>query len=97
MDIISPATLPVPLPPRFERAAEAPGVSFGDQLEEAVQWVNRQQLEADSAVSAMASGEDVDLHGTMIALEEANISLRTMVAARDKVVEAYQLLLNLNI
>ena len=45
----------------------------------------------------MASGKEVDLHGAMIALEEADITLRTMVTARDKVIEAYQQLMNMTI
>ena len=42
-----------------------------------------------------ATGENVDLHGQMIALEEANISLRTMASVRDKVVDAYQAIWNM--
>ena len=32
----------------------------------------------------LASGEDVDIHGTMIALQEADISIRTMSALATK-------------
>jgi flagellar hook-basal body complex protein FliE len=45
----------------------------------------------------LASGEDVDVHGTMIALQEADISLRTMTAFRDKMSEAYKNLINMAI
>jgi flagellar hook-basal body complex protein FliE len=44
-----------------------------------------------------ATGENVDLHSQMIALEEANISIRAMGSARDKIVEAYQSIWNMQI
>ena len=45
----------------------------------------------------MASGEDVDIHGTMIALQEADISLRAMTSDRDKVIDAYKDIMNMAI
>ena len=63
----------------------------------AVDGVSEQQLAADDKLAQLASGENVDLHGTMIALEEAEITLRTMAAVRDKVVGAYQEIMNMSI
>ena len=45
----------------------------------------------------IVSGEDVDIHGTMIALQEADISIRTMSAFRDKITDAYKNLINMAI
>jgi flagellar hook-basal body complex protein FliE len=45
----------------------------------------------------LASGQGTDLHGTMIALEEANISLRTMGSVRDKLVDGWQTIWNMQI
>jgi flagellar hook-basal body complex protein FliE len=45
----------------------------------------------------LASGEDVDIHGTMIALQEADISIRTLSAFRNKVTDAYKNLINMSI
>ena len=73
----------------------APG--FADTLAKAVEGVDAQQAAADQKLSGLASGKDVDLHGTMIALEEANIALRAMGSMRDKVVEAYQAVWNMQI
>ena len=64
------------------------------QLDKAVASVSEVQNQADDRLRALASGEDVDIHGTMIALQEADIALRTMVSVRDKVVEAYQSVMN---
>jgi flagellar hook-basal body complex protein FliE len=75
----------------------APGFEhgFGNRLESALERVNSVQLAADGALSKLASGGDVDLHGSMIALSEAEIALKAMVSVRDKVVSAYETLLNL--
>ncbi len=54
-------------------------------------------MAVDDKLAELASGENVDLHGTMIALEEAEITLRTMTAVRDKVVGAYQEIMNMSI
>ena len=59
--------------------------------------VSNQSVAADDKLAQLASGQDIDLHGTMIALEEADITLRTMVAVRDKVVGAYQEIMNMAI
>ena len=71
--------------------------SFSQRLEEAVESVSEAGNRADDRLRALASGEDVDIHNTMIALQEADIALRTMVSVRDKVVEAYQQVMNMTI
>lgn len=73
------------------------GPSFAETLEQAVESVNREQVEGDGMLVGLGRGDHTDLHGTMIALEEANIALRAMASARDKVVEAYQTIWNMQI
>ena len=73
------------------------GGDFSAKLEEAVETVSRAQVRADDKLQMLASGEDVDIHNTMIAMQEADIALRTMVSVRDKVVEAYQQVMNMTI
>ena len=75
----------------------SPANSFADKLSAAVDGVSDKQLTADDKMAKLASGEDIDLHGTMIAMEEAEITLRTMTAVRDKVVGAYQEIMNMSI
>lgn len=75
----------------------AAGSGFGQALDLAVQAVDATQHSADAQLQGLASGRDVDLHGTMIALEEANIALRAMTSVRDKFVDAYQTLWNMPI
>ena len=73
------------------------GANFSSTLSNAVNTVNEMQVESDSALQLLASGEQVDLHGTMVALEKADVALRTMVSVRDRVVQAYEQVMNMAI
>lgn len=69
---------------------EAGQKSFSSLLEETLSNVNKIQLEADKATQDFASGQNVQLHEVMIAMEKADVALRTVTAFRNKFVEAYQ-------
>jgi flagellar hook-basal body complex protein FliE len=68
---------------------------FGGALQSAVKAVEGHQAAADDAAFKVASGQNQNYHEMMIALEEANISLRAMGSVRDKFVEAYQAIWNM--
>jgi len=72
-----------------------PDATFASILDKAVGRVDNLQQQADVALSGLASGQNVDLHGTMIALEQADIALRTAVSVRDKFVQAYEQIMQL--
>lgn len=76
-------------------ATAAPG--FDNQMTEAIERVDDAQQVGDEALRLLASGEQVDLHGTMVALEKADIALRTMVSVRNRVVAAYEQVMNMAI
>lgn len=71
--------------------------SFSDVLETAIQDVDMSHRVSDKKLEQLVSGENVDIHGTMIALQEADISIRTMSAFRDKITDAYKNLINMAI
>lgn len=71
----------------------APG--FAQTLSQAVETVNEAQLGARDSLAGLASGQNVDLHGTMIALEEAEIALRAMTSVRDRLIGAYEQVMNM--
>jgi flagellar hook-basal body complex protein FliE len=87
----------------YARAAEqtiaakpaAPGMA--EQFDQAIRQVDALQFQGDVALKELASGQNVDLHGTMVALEKADIALRTMVSVRDRVVAAYEQIMNMAI
>ena len=73
------------------------GAQFGDMLMKSIAEVNQAQVSADRAAEQIAAGETKNLHGAMIKLEEADISLRLMVQVRNKAVEAYQEIMRMQI
>lgn len=78
---------------RGERGVGAtPGSSadFLSALESAVMETNTALQTADKASVDFATGKAENLHDVMIAMEKADVSLRTLTAVRGKVLEAYQ-------
>jgi flagellar hook-basal body complex protein FliE len=71
--------------------------SFASALEDSIAEVNSMQQKADAAVTALATGEKVSLHETMIAMEQADVSFRLMMQVRNKIVEAYQEILRMQV
>jgi len=66
------------------------GASFLETLQGQLSSTNESLQAADKAAQNFASGKGGDLHEVMIAMEKADVSLRTVTAVRNKVVEAYQ-------
>ena len=65
------------------------GSGFGDRLKQAVEAVNDQQLDADSATEQVIQGT-MGIHEGMLAVSKADISLRLLLQVRNKVMEAYR-------
>ncbi|HOK62334.1 MAG TPA: flagellar hook-basal body complex protein FliE [Soehngenia sp.] len=66
-------------------------------MNEQLNKLNNKQVEADNYVNDLISGNDVDLHQVMIATEEARLSLELAVQIRNKIVEAYKELNNMQL
>jgi flagellar hook-basal body complex protein FliE len=64
--------------------------AFGSTLTNALNDLSHMQVTADQSIQKLAAGENVDLHQVMIAAEETDVSFRVAMAMRDKLVEAYQ-------
>lgn len=64
--------------------------SFSTFLKESIQKVNEAQINSDKLTEKMALGQNVDLHEVMIAAQKANITLQMTIEVRNKVIEAYQ-------
>jgi flagellar hook-basal body complex protein FliE len=64
--------------------------SAGSSFENILSGLNESQTNADSLVNQLAVGDDVDVHQVMIGLEENDINFKVAMSIRDKLVEAYQ-------
>ncbi len=74
-----------------EKSKTAANPTFAARLQEALQEVNRLQVEADRASLGLATGDGLeDLHHLMIATTRAQLSLQLTVQVVNKVLQAYQ-------
>jgi len=70
---------------------------FGQVLRRTLEDVNRLQLEADAASAGLVRGEVTDLHQVTIAAEKANLALQLTLEVRQKVLEAYQEIMRMQV
>lgn len=71
--------------------------SFADTLKDAVQSVNQMQQESDKKAQELAVGKTKDVAGVMISAEKADIALKLMVQVRNKIIEAYQEIMKMQV
>jgi flagellar hook-basal body complex protein FliE len=70
-------------------AGPAPA-SFGQHVMREINQLNTEMPDTERLTRQFAAGEGVPLHTLMIKLEEARIGFQALVQVRNKVLEAYQ-------
>jgi flagellar hook-basal body complex protein FliE len=84
---------PLAPPTGGQRAIEGPGAaasSFSRLLNDAVGQIDRLQKGADANIQKLATGQPVDMHDVTISTEQANLSFQLGLQVRNKLIEAYQ-------
>jgi len=71
--------------------------SFASVLKGFINDVNALQLDADKAIEKLNVGEVSDVHQVMIAAEKADIAFRMMMEVRNKLLEAYQEIMRMQV
>jgi flagellar hook-basal body complex protein FliE len=64
--------------------------SFKSVLLESIEHVNSMQKSADQAVNTLLTGGDVNPAEVLTALQKADLTFRTMMQVRNKLLSAYQ-------
>ena len=64
--------------------------SFMDYVSEGIKTVNDIQANADKMSTNLATGKQENIHETMLAVSQAELSFKLMVQVRNKALEAYQ-------
>ena len=91
-----------PVSPTSATPAVAPvnadGNDFQSLLKQAVQEVNQAQNSAQDKVQAFSTGAgNMTLEEVMVSLQKANLSFQTMIAVRNRLVDAYKEVTNLQV
>lgn len=69
--------------------------SFMQAVGSAVNEINSSLIDADASARALAAGESIPVQDVMMAMEHAHLKLQFAVEVRNRVVDAYQNLTNM--
>lgn len=78
-------------------SVEEVNFNFKDMIDKAIDEINHKQLKADELTYDFITGEVEDLHTVLIATEEARLSLELAVQVRNKCIEAYKEINNMQL
>lgn len=79
------------------KSIDEQGTSFGDTLKEAIHKVNELQQSADTKMQQLATGETMDIADVKISAEKADIALRLMTSVRNKMIDAYNEIMKMQV
>jgi len=72
-------------------------VSFKDYLSQAINKVNELQVEAETLSDDFAAGKTDNIHEVMIAAAKADIALQFTLQIRNKIIDAYNEIMRMQI
>jgi flagellar hook-basal body complex protein FliE len=81
----------------FAPATQPPATDFASWVAHQVEDVNTKVSQAEMQVRQLAVGENTNIHQVMISLEKAHLSLELVVQVRNKVLEAYQNMMQMQV
>ena len=77
-------------PRPLAKTATEPQAGFTEVLRHAIDQVDELQASSDQQVGSMLAVDRSDVHNVMIAIEKADVAFQLMVQVRNKIVNAYQ-------
>ncbi len=83
--------------PKNTSTDSASGASFADTLNQAIGKVNQLHQESDKGIQNLATGRSDNIADVMIAAEKADIALKVMVQVRNKIIDAYQEMMRMQV
>lgn len=66
------------------------GSGFFEALQKSMEQVNADQVQADNSIKDLVAGKSKNIHETMLQIQKAELSLKTMMQVRNKILEAYK-------
>jgi flagellar hook-basal body complex protein FliE len=86
----------LPLPSAPSAPGKTDGSDFGSVFAKAIEGVDASQKRAENLTREFQmENPEVGLEETMVAVQKANISFQALVQARNKIVSAYQEIMNM--
>jgi flagellar hook-basal body complex protein FliE len=78
-------------------SSRKPNESFLEVLKDSVKKVNELQKQADAAIDDLIMGNSKDIAQTVIMMEKAEIAFRLMTQVRNKIVQAYEEIMRMQV
>lgn len=72
-------------------------VDFNELLKTAVNSINETQMSADSAIEQLAAGQNIELHNVVLATQKASLTMQMALQVKNKITEAYQEIMRMQI
>ena len=66
-------------------------------MKDAISTVNQLQKQSNQEIEKLITGESQDLHNTVIAMQKADLSFQMMMQVRNKIVQAYQEIIRMQV
>lgn len=79
------------------KPTETKGTSFGDVINEAINKVNDLQVDSSKKTEDFITGVSDDIHSVIIAGSKADLALQMTLQVRNKVMDAYKEIMNMQI
>lgn len=76
---------------------QGPSTDFTTMMKSAIDHVNETQKAAGEMKTKFETGQDVDLGDVMVSLQKSKIEFEATVQVRNKMVDAYQTIMNMPI
>lgn len=93
-----PGVGPVSFPPPSSAATRSSNAGgFENVFRDAIRQVEEQRQNAVAAVEQFLRGENEELHSTALAVQRAELSFELFLQVRNKVVQAYQEIMRMQI
>ena len=74
----------------LDQSKPVEGPNFADHLANFVSGIDQTQKSAEHKAEEFAMGRHNDIHGTMIAVEQADIALHLLANVRNRVIDLYR-------
>ena len=75
---------------RTGAAQPSKGGDFKSILRQSFDQVNQLQQDADTAITRLQTGQDVNVTEVLVAVEKADLAFKTLMQIRNKLVDAYK-------
>jgi flagellar hook-basal body complex protein FliE len=80
-----------------QAATEASAVDFKGLVKKALSDLNATQVNANDSIKALATGTEENLHDVIISMEQAGMTLQYAIEIRNKLLDAYQSVIQMQI